>query len=152
MKIHFKANKVWIFAPKTSFLFDHFWCENSNFIRFKVNFHAVISGFGAKIKIGEKLRISEHCGMVLDWKSNNADNYKNLVDVAYHLPRRVGACIPLRIHFYVISFSTFIRNVDLTLDTLYVGRFRAKYWLYWSLCVSNMYSVHEYSRDTPMYR
>ena len=35
--------------------------ENSNFIRFKVNFHGHILGFGAKIKIGEKVRIFEQC-------------------------------------------------------------------------------------------
>ena len=38
--------------------------QNSNFIRFKVNFHGEILGFGAKIKIGEKVRISEHCGLL----------------------------------------------------------------------------------------
>ena len=37
------------------------WHENSNFIRYKVNFHGHILGFGAKIKIGGKVRILEHC-------------------------------------------------------------------------------------------
>ena len=41
------------------------WRENSNFIRFKVNFHGQILGFGAKIEIGEKGRISEHCASSL---------------------------------------------------------------------------------------
>ena len=37
------------------------WRENSNFIHFKVNVHGQILGLGAKIKIGEKVRSSEHC-------------------------------------------------------------------------------------------
>ena len=41
---------------------DNIWREESNFIRFKVNFHAEIVVFGAKIKIGEKVRIYEQCG------------------------------------------------------------------------------------------
>ena len=64
MKIHFWANKVWIFAPNIIIRFDHFWCKNSIKIRFEVNFHAVISGFGATIKIGEKLRFFEHCAVL----------------------------------------------------------------------------------------
>ena len=39
------------------------WREDSNFIRFKVKFHAYISGFVAKIRIGEKVRFSEQCGV-----------------------------------------------------------------------------------------
>ena len=63
MKIHFEANQVWIFAPIISFLYDLFLREDSNCIQFKVNFHARILGFGAKIKVGEKLRNSEHCAV-----------------------------------------------------------------------------------------
>ena len=44
---------------------DNFWREDSNFIRFSVNFHALIVGFGAKIEFGEKLRIIEQCGTIL---------------------------------------------------------------------------------------
>ena len=56
MKIHFEANTVWIFAPKMIQEKNNLWREDSNFICFKVNFHAVISGFRAKIKFGEKVR------------------------------------------------------------------------------------------------
>ena len=66
MKKYCEANKVWIFAPKIIVLLDHFWCENSNFIRFKLNFHAWIVDFGAKIKIREKLRFSEQCAAEFD--------------------------------------------------------------------------------------
>ena len=41
---------------------DNILRENSNFIHFKVNFHVQILRFGAKIKVGEKVRISEHSG------------------------------------------------------------------------------------------
>ena len=61
MKIHFEANKNWIFAPKMIKAIDNIWREDSNFFRFKVNLHAEIVVFGAKIKIGEKVRISEQC-------------------------------------------------------------------------------------------
>ena len=64
MKIHIEANKLWTFAPNIIIRFDHFWCENSIITCFKVNFYAVISGFGAKIKIGEKVRFFEHCALV----------------------------------------------------------------------------------------
>ena len=37
---------------------SNIWRENSNFIRFMVNFHFHTLGFGAKIEIGEKVRIS----------------------------------------------------------------------------------------------
>ena len=40
---------------------DNIWREDLNFIRSKVNLHAEIVVFGAKIKIGEKVRISEQC-------------------------------------------------------------------------------------------
>ena len=52
MKIHFDVNVVWIFAP--NMVNNNLWREDSNFIHFKVNFHAQILVFGAKIKIGEK--------------------------------------------------------------------------------------------------
>ena len=52
MKINLVMNKIWIFAPNINFLFDHFWRGNSKFIPFKMNFHAGIVDFGAKIKIG----------------------------------------------------------------------------------------------------
>ena len=64
MKIHFGADKVWIFAPNIIIRLDHFWGENSIKIRFKVNFHAKILGFGAKIKIGKNLRFFEHCALL----------------------------------------------------------------------------------------
>ena len=64
MKIHFEANKDRIFAPKMIKANDNIWREDSNFIRSKVNFHAEIVVFAAKIKIGEKVRISEQCGIV----------------------------------------------------------------------------------------
>ena len=48
-----------IFAPKMIKGNDNIWREDSDFFRSKVNFHAEIVAFGAKIKIGEKLRISE---------------------------------------------------------------------------------------------
>ena len=63
MKIYFRLNKIWIFAHKITTLFDHFWCENTNFIYFKMNFHDVTSGFGSKIIFGEKLRIFEQCAL-----------------------------------------------------------------------------------------
>ena len=64
MKIHFGANKVWIFAPKMIKKNNSFWREDSYFNRSNLNFHAKIAGFGATIKFGEKLRIFEHCAMV----------------------------------------------------------------------------------------
>ena len=64
MKIYFEANKGWIFAPKMIKANDNIGREDSNFIRSEVNFHADIVIYGAKIKIGEKVRISEQCGVV----------------------------------------------------------------------------------------
>ena len=45
---------------------DNIWREDSNFFRSKVNFHAEIVVFDAKINIGEKLRISGQC---VTWRS-----------------------------------------------------------------------------------
>ena len=50
-----------MYLSKYGILFDHFWRKDSNFIRYKMNFHAKIIGFGAKIKIGKKLRNFEQC-------------------------------------------------------------------------------------------
>ena len=61
IKIHFEANKVWIFAPRKIKADYNILREESNFIRSKVNFHAEIVVFGAQIKIGEIVRISEQC-------------------------------------------------------------------------------------------
>ena len=59
MKIHFEADKDWIFAPKIIKKKNNFWREDSNFILFDMNIHAKIRGFGAKIKVVEKFRIFE---------------------------------------------------------------------------------------------
>ena len=61
MKIHFEENKDWIFALEMIKANDNIWCEDSNFIPAIVNFHAEIVVFGAQIKIGEIVRISEQC-------------------------------------------------------------------------------------------
>ena len=49
IKNHVEANKAWIFAPKLKKNRNsNIWRENSNFIRFKVNFKSQILDFGAK--------------------------------------------------------------------------------------------------------
>ena len=52
-----------MFVPKMIKANDNIWLEDSNFIRSKVNIHAEIVVFAAKIKIGEKVRISEQCAL-----------------------------------------------------------------------------------------
>ena len=62
---------------------DNIWREDSNFIRFDVNFHAEIVVFGAKIKIGEKVRISEQCVLsngILCSRRNNLQYFVNNFD------------------------------------------------------------------------
>ena len=53
---------------------NNFWCEDSNFVRSKVNFHARIVDLGAKIKVGEKLRIFKQCAWVGGGKQIKLEN------------------------------------------------------------------------------
>ena len=143
MKIYFEANKKWIFALKMIKESD-FWREDSNFSRSKVNFQCFLNcRFGAKIKIGEKLRISEHCAMVLKlvaseekivgiWKRITASSLrKELVRRCYAtgnesfifnwlMPAEHVTPPTLKLsHFYVQSSQILVKNV---LETLRIQR------------------------------
>ena len=88
MKIHFEANKAWIFVPKLIKRNSNIKRENSNFIRFKVKFHFHILGFGAKIEFGEKVRIFQHCAKVqTNFYPNYSGVWKNYFSKHCHLWR-----------------------------------------------------------------